>query len=351
MSALPTFSFHTTAEEVADVFANEIRGKNVLVTGTSLNGLGFETARVLAKYANLVIITGYNQERLKLSEYTIKKENPAVKIYPLTLDLSSFASIRKAAAEVNALEGPLHSKWLSVQFQVLIHNAAAFGTSASFTPTIDGVETQYATNHVGPFLLSKLLAPKLLASATAGYTPRVVYLSSVAHGYGTGVDFDLLTNPKAEGYDAFKTYWATKSTAPLMAIELSKRSKGKINAFSLEPGRELFLSNSYFRLLTCETVIFTASMENEVVSTIMKGTGALTPEGKPAEGLPWKTLAEGAATTVAAAFDTRLNDQAGAYLADSNVANDKRAAHSSDPDDAERLWTVTEKIIGEKFTF
>ncbi|KAK6987717.1 short-chain dehydrogenase/reductase family protein [Favolaschia claudopus] len=325
MSALPTFSFNTTAEEVADVFADEIRGKNVLVTGTSLNGLGFETARVIAKYANLVIITGYNSERLKLSEVTIKKENPAAKIYPLILDLSSFASIRKAAAEVNALKGPLH---------VLIHNAAAFGTSASFASTVDGVETQYATNHVGPFLLTKLLAPKLVASATSTYTPRVVYLSSVAHGYGTGVDFDLLTNPKAEGYDAFKTYWATKSTAPLMAIELSKRSKGKINAFSLKPG-----------------LIFTASMENEVVSTIMKGTGALTPEGKPAEGLPWKTIAEGAATTVAAAFDTRLDDQAGAYLADSNVANDKRAAHSCDPDNAERLWTVTETIIGEKFTF
>jgi hypothetical protein len=80
MPSLPTFGATTTAEEVADVFANEIKGKNglslssstsplvnltstVLITGTSLNGIGFETARVIAKYANLVIITGYNDER------------------------------------------------------------------------------------------------------------------------------------------------------------------------------------------------------------------------------------------------------------------------------------------------
>jgi hypothetical protein len=78
----PAFSFNTTAEEVATIFAAQIRGKNgtrlklhsgygsefttVLITGTSLNGIGFETARVLAKHANLVIITGHNSNRLNL---------------------------------------------------------------------------------------------------------------------------------------------------------------------------------------------------------------------------------------------------------------------------------------------
>jgi hypothetical protein len=80
----PTFSFTTTAQEVATVFAKEIQGENseqfqttgmslvsselclVLITGTSVNGIGFETARVLAKHANLIIITGHNSERLKL---------------------------------------------------------------------------------------------------------------------------------------------------------------------------------------------------------------------------------------------------------------------------------------------
>ncbi|KAF7292064.1 Short-chain dehydrogenase/reductase family protein [Mycena indigotica] len=60
---LPTFSASTTAEEAADALAESIRGKNVIVTGTSLNGIGFETARVISKYANLVVITGHSDER------------------------------------------------------------------------------------------------------------------------------------------------------------------------------------------------------------------------------------------------------------------------------------------------
>jgi hypothetical protein len=78
MSTSPSFSYTTTAEEVATAFSDEIKGKNgtlsivvlpphqlptVLITGTSINGLGFEAARVLAKYAKLVVITGYNEER------------------------------------------------------------------------------------------------------------------------------------------------------------------------------------------------------------------------------------------------------------------------------------------------
>ncbi|KAF7364698.1 Short-chain dehydrogenase/reductase family protein [Mycena venus] len=129
--SLPTFTSATTAEDVAAAFAEQIRGKNVLITGTSINGIGFETAHVLAKYANLVIITGYNSERLRLSEEAIKKEVPTANIRQLVLDLSSLAAVRKAAAEVNAYPEPLH---------VLIHNAAASG--GKFKLTVDGLESQ-----------------------------------------------------------------------------------------------------------------------------------------------------------------------------------------------------------------
>jgi NAD(P)-dependent dehydrogenase (short-subunit alcohol dehydrogenase family) len=105
----------------------------VLVTGTSPNGIGFETARVIAKHANLVIITGYNLERygiyfsitrapnprninaepavctrLKLSEDAIKREVPTANIRPLVLDLSSLAAVRTTAAEINAYPEVLH---------------------------------------------------------------------------------------------------------------------------------------------------------------------------------------------------------------------------------------------------
>ncbi|KAJ6535710.1 hypothetical protein B0H19DRAFT_1271433 [Mycena capillaripes] len=324
MSSAPTFSFSTTAKEVATAFADEIRGKNVLITGTSLNGIGYETALAIAKYANLVVLTGYSAERLKLSEDAIKKEVPAANIHRLPLDLSSLASVRKAAEVVNANPLPLH---------VIIHNAAA--PIGPFKLTVDGLESQFGTDHVGPFLLTKLLAPKLLASASASYTPRVVFVASAAHAFGAGVDFTSLEHPDPAKYKVSAAYFQAKSANILTAIELSKRSKGAINAYSLHPG-----------------VIYTNLTQKEESLAELQALGMLNADGSPnQQSFQWKTIAQGAATTVAAAFDPRLNDKPGAYLDDSVVATASVAPHSSDPANAEKLWTVTEKIIGESFTF
>ncbi|KAJ7359718.1 hypothetical protein DFH08DRAFT_846810 [Mycena albidolilacea] len=324
MSAAPAFSFTTTADEVATAFAQEIKGKNVLITGTSLNGIGFETARVIAKHANLVIITGYNDERLKLSEAAIKKDVPGAHIRRLTLDLSSLAGVRKAAAEVNAYSEPIH---------VLIHNAAA--AIGPFKLTIDGLESQIATDHVGPFLLTKLLAKKLLASATASYTPRVVFVASGAHAFGPGVNFETIEHPNPEKHTPEGAYFEAKSANILTAIELSKRSKGTLNAYSLHPG-----------------VIFTNINQKEEAIPGIQALGILGPDGLPnEEKFQWKTIPQGAATTVSAAFDPRISDKPGSYLDDSRIANESVVAHSSDPTNSERLWTLTEKIIGEKFVF
>ncbi|KAJ6540295.1 hypothetical protein B0H19DRAFT_1268900 [Mycena capillaripes] len=321
---LSKFSFHTTAEDVATEFSREIAGKNVLVTGTSLNGIGFETARSIAKYASLVIITGYNAERLKLSEEAIKKDIPTANIRRLILDLSSLDAVRKAAAEVNAYPEPLH---------VVIHNAAA--VQGSFKLTADKLESQMATAHIGPFLLTKLLAPKILATKSAAYTPRVVFVASNAHAFGNGIDFAVLKHPDPAKYHQFEAYYQAKAANVLTAIELSKRSRGKINAYSLHPG-----------------VIFTNLAQKEESRDAMIKFGLLDENSQPSNKLfEWKTIPEGAATTVAAAFDPSLNDKPGSYLDNSAVANDSIAAHSSDPATAQKLWTVTEEIIGETFTF
>ncbi|KAJ7258749.1 hypothetical protein B0H12DRAFT_434928 [Mycena haematopus] len=335
----PTFAFTTTAEEVALAFASEIQGKNVLITGTSVNGIGFETARVLAKNANLVIITGHNPERLKIAEDALKKEVPSANIRSLILDLSSLAAVRKAAAEINTFPEPLH---------VLIHNAAA--VIGKFELTTDGIETQMATNHVGPFLLTKLLSSKLLASRSADYTPRVVFVSAKGHMFCDGINFRSLEKPDPDSHEAMDAYFQTKVANILTGIELSKRSKGKINAYSLHPG-----------------VIDTNLMhKGEVVAALQK-LEIFDADGKPTNKKhPFKTIPQGAATTVAAAFDPSLNAQPGAYLDDCVVANEAIAAHSSDPvslqgafhpsltisqENAERLWTLTERIIGESFIF
>ncbi|KAJ7676526.1 hypothetical protein DFH06DRAFT_1428019 [Mycena polygramma] len=323
--SLPTFSFSTTADDVASVFTNEIRGKNVLLTGTSLNGIGFEAARVIANYANLVIITGYNSERLKLSEDTCKQELPSANIRCLELNLSSLAAVRKAAAEVNAYPEPLH---------VLIHNAAA--AVVPFKLTADKLENQIATDHIGPFLFTKLLAAKLLAAGTPGYVPRVVFVSSESHAYWTGNgNFDGIGHPDPASFEQFEAYFQAKSANILMAIELSKRSQGRINAYSLHPG-----------------AVFTNINQKPETIQGLQAYGLLGPDGQPInDNIQWKTIPQGAATTIAAAFDTRLNEVPGAYLCDAMEANKEVAAHSCNSTNGEKLWAITEKIVGESFSF
>ncbi|KAJ7431426.1 hypothetical protein B0H11DRAFT_2130883 [Mycena galericulata] len=325
--SFPIFTSSTTAEEVATVFADQIRGKNVLITGTSLNGIGFEAARVIAKYANLLIITGYNLERLKLSEDAIKKETPSANTRLLTLDLSSLAAVRKAAAEVNAYAEPIH---------ILIHNAAA--PVGPYALSADGIEVQLATDHVGPFLLTKLLLPKLLAAAAATptFTPRVVFVSSAAHGRGalSLSNMGTLGRPGPEAFSVAGAYAEGKQANVLTAMELSRRAKGKVNAYSLHPG-----------------TIFTNVYTREEGKKFFSSVGIITPEGLPNPGkFEWKSLAQGAATTLAAAFDPRLDDKPGAYLQDGAEANDK-IAPSCTPDLAAALWSATEGLVGEGWAF
>ncbi|KAJ6471746.1 NAD-P-binding protein [Mycena vitilis] len=279
----PMFSATSTAEEVATALSSEIQGKN---------------------------------GELKLAAAKIKEAVPSANLRPLMLDLSSLAAVRKAAAEVLAYPEPLH---------VLIHNAAA--PLVPFTLTVDNFEMQMATDHIAPFLLTKLLTPKLLASRTTLYTPRAVFVASIGHSQGLGVDFGVLAHPDP-------AYCQAKSANVLCAIELSKRSKGKINAYSLHPG-----------------AIFTNIMQKGEGVAAMQGLGVLDADGKPNKTAKFKTIPQGAATTVVAAFDPSLNETPGAYLNDCVVANELVAAHSSDPANAEKLWTLTEEIIGEPFGF
>ncbi|KAJ7096026.1 NAD-P-binding protein [Mycena crocata] len=323
MSSL-TFSFTTTAEEVATAFADEIRGKNVLITGTSVNGIGFEAARVIAKYADLVIITGHNSERLKLAKDSILRDVPLANIRPLILDLSSLAAVRTAAKQVNAYTEPLH---------VLIHNAAA--TVGLFKLTADNLESQMATDHIGPFLLTKLLAPKLLVARTSHYTPRVVFVSSIGHGFCDGVKIDTLARPDPVVYEPMSTYHQAKAANVLTAIELSKRSKRQINAYSLHPG----------------TIYTNLMHKNEEIITILQEFGALGPDKLPNPEMPFKTIQQGAATTVVAAFDPGLNDKPGTYLNDCKAANELISPACSNAGNAGKLWTATEEIIGESFLF
>ncbi|KAF7307621.1 Short-chain dehydrogenase/reductase family protein [Mycena indigotica] len=319
--SLPTFDVKTTAKEVAATFPEQIKGKTVLVTGTSLKSIGFTTVQAFAKDAGLLIITGRSAEKLKDTEAALKTEFPGANIRLLVLDLASRASVRKAAAEVNAYPEPLH---------IIIHNAA--DVIGPFKLNEDNLDSQFSSNHVSPFLFTKLLATKLLASSTPSFAPRVVFVSSSAHSFGA-IDWDTLAKPDEAKHTPMGAYAQSKIANILTAKELTKRSGGRIQSFSLHPGS----------IVTSEAPINVATLQS---------IGIYTPDGKPnTADYSFVTREQGAATSVAAAIDPRIEGKGGAYLSCAVLADDQVSEFAADPANAERLWTVTEDLLGEKFTF
>jgi hypothetical protein len=142
-----------------------------LITGCSPDGLGASAATSIAAHnPNLLILAGRSRPKIELTEAALKARFPAVNTKILELDLASFASVRKAADEVNSYNEVLN---------VLINNAAIMGTP--FTKTVDGIESNFATNHLGPFLFTNLLLERMLQS---GKTLRIVNISSSAYRLG-----------------------------------------------------------------------------------------------------------------------------------------------------------------------
>ncbi|KAJ7085216.1 NAD-P-binding protein [Mycena belliarum] len=240
------FGLHTTAEEVANALAREIEGKNILITGTSIYRIVFEAARVLARYASHVVITGYNAKRLQLSEDAIKKEIPSANIRKLTLDLSPLAAVRAAAEEVNAYSEPPHPP----------PSARSKRPSTTSSSRSDGDE---------PHRTVPLHEPA--RPATPAYTSRVIFVASMAHNFCDD----------------------SKSANVMTAVELSRRSHGKIKAYSLHPG-----------------LIFTNINREEDTLDAFAEYGILAADGGPNLANEWKTIPEGSATTVVAAFDPSL---------------------------------------------
>jgi NAD(P)-dependent dehydrogenase (short-subunit alcohol dehydrogenase family) len=154
-----------------------------LITGCSPNGLGAAAATSIAAHdPNLIVLAGRSRSKVQLTETALKAQFPAVNTRVLELDLACFASVRKAAGEVNHYSEVL---------DVLINNAAVMATP--FTKTVDGIESNFGTNHLGPFLFTNLLLERMLGS---GRTPRIVNVSSSAYGLGAiryqDVNFEVL---------------------------------------------------------------------------------------------------------------------------------------------------------------
>ena len=195
-----------------------LTGKVCLVTGANA-GIGKATATGLARMGATVVMVCRSRERGETAQAEIAADSGSQDVDLLIADLSSQGSIRKLARSFSSKYSRLN---------VLINNAGTITHRRRIT--VDGIETQFAVNHLAPFLLTNLLVDTLKASAPA----RVVTVSSQVHSKSP-LDFDDLRSDRE--YVASQVYRKTKLANILFTYELARRLEGtSVAANCLHPG-------------------------------------------------------------------------------------------------------------------
>ncbi|XP_019444398.1 PREDICTED: short-chain dehydrogenase TIC 32, chloroplastic-like [Lupinus angustifolius] len=220
------FGSASTAEKVTEGI--DATNLTVIITGGA-SGIGLETARVLALRKAHVIIGARNMVSANEARQHILEENHSARVDILKLDLSSVDSVKSFVENFIALDLPLN---------ILINNAGVM--FCPFSLSEDGVEMQFATNHLGHFLLTSLLLDKMKQTAKeTGIEGRIINLSSIAHNftYRNGIRFDKINDRK--GYTTNRAYGQSKLANILHTNELSRRLQDEgvnITANSVHPG-------------------------------------------------------------------------------------------------------------------
>jgi NAD(P)-dependent dehydrogenase (short-subunit alcohol dehydrogenase family) len=188
-----------TAADVPDQ-----RGRVAVVTGAN-TGLGYETAKVLAERGATVVLACRDLQKAEQAAARIGEAAPGAEVTTVELDLASFASIRRAAAEI----GSRHPR-----LDLLINNAGIIALRREVSE--DGFELTLAVNHLGPFMLTGLLLERLLPVPGS----RVVIVASIAHRSGH-IHFDDLQLER--GFRSGLAYPQSKLANLLFAYELQRR--------------------------------------------------------------------------------------------------------------------------------
>jgi retinol dehydrogenase-12 len=194
--------------------------RTFLVTGAN-SGIGRALVEALAACGARLVLAGRSEERTLPVLHTLRGRHPGLEVSFLHLDVSELSSIRSAASAFLATNHPL---------DVLVNNAGIAGTEAL---TSDGFDLTYATNHIGPFLLTNLLLPRLRESDEA----RIVNVASVAHMRVKEIDWSVLDRRTVATRNGFVAYSVTKLMNILHAKALAHRLAGTtLTTSSLHPG-------------------------------------------------------------------------------------------------------------------
>jgi NAD(P)-dependent dehydrogenase (short-subunit alcohol dehydrogenase family) len=294
---LPRGPFGVTSTAMDVIEGLDLAGLNVVITGCN-SGLGLESMRVLASRGAHVIGTARTAAKAEQACSSV-----AGKTTPMVLELGSYESIHACTDAIRGLDMPLH---------VVMCNAGIMALPE--LRLVNGLEAQFAVNHLGHFLFTNGLMPAVKAAGKA----RIVIVSSCAH-FGApevGIEFDNLDGSKS--YAPWKAYGQSKLANGLFAAELSRRLAGTgIIANSLHPG---------------------------VIKTNLGRHLPPREDDRKDEDIYDKDIPQGAATQVYVAVHPTPRTISGHYFADCNPA--LASAHMYDAQLAKRLWEVSEELTG-----
>jgi NAD(P)-dependent dehydrogenase (short-subunit alcohol dehydrogenase family) len=321
------FGATSTTEDVLSGI--NLRDKRILITGVSA-GLGVETARSLAAHGALVVGAARDLAKAKAATAQVAKDAPANggAVELVELDLSSLKSVRACADQLLAKGEP---------FDAIVANAGVMATP--FGHTADGFETQFGTNHLGHFVLANRIAPLLRAGG------RLINLSSAGHRF-SNVN---LEDPNFERtpYEPFVAYGRSKTANILFAVAFDQRHRKRgVRAAAVHPG------------------VIETELARHVDSSRMEGIIKQISDQLAAEGkgpFQWKTIPQGAATSVWAGIVAPAEEIGGRYCENCHVGkimpdeatisgvSEGVRGYALDPQNAEALWKKSEEMVGESF--
>jgi NAD(P)-dependent dehydrogenase (short-subunit alcohol dehydrogenase family) len=322
-----TFGATSTTDDVLS--GVNLKGKRILVTGVSA-GIGVETARSLVAHAAQVVGAARDLNKAKAATEQVSKAAAANggSFELIELDLANLKSVRACADQLQA-KGDT--------FDVVIANAGVMATP--FGHTADGFETQFGTNHLGHFVLVNRIASLIRDGG------RLINLSSAGHRYST-VD---LEDPNFEHttYEPFVAYGRSKTANILFAVAFDKRHRDRgVRAAAVHPGGIKTELGRYVEPGRLEKVIDEINQQ-------------LAAQGKGP--FQWKSIPQGAATSVWAAVVAPDDDIGGRYCENCHVGKVVPAdatitaisegvrGYAVDAKTAEALWKKSEEMVGESF--
>lgn len=278
-------------------------GKTTIVTGAN-SGIGYETALDFANRGAKVIVACRNPKAGKETvEKIIEKSNNKNVVF-MSLDLSSLASVRRFAEEVNKSEERL---------DILVNNAGALDLPSKITE--DGLQLMMQTNYFGPFLLTILLLGLIKKTSNS----RIVNVSSVVAAVAWNFDVNALNNYPESIMKQMSIYSRTKLCNILFTIKLAEKLKDcSATTYSLHPG---FVATPIFR----NDSNLSNMLQNKITQPFSK-----TPR-------------QGAQTSVYCSVAEGIEHLSGRHFEDCHVVRTYRTA--ANPALAERLWKTTEDIL------